>query len=167
MIPSTLYCQLVSKTGSSCKRQTQHRFPLPARHTISQIAPHRAFRHSNSDGCRALRRKREKEHDKSAVHLLFIWFDFLRPIQQSFSYIGTDLPWLNQYEARINVSFSRTQCSDACEARTSGPSVLSQALYHWATVLRPYQSLYNTPCYNMDLDVGQVVVTMFLQRNYR
>ena len=27
------------------------------------------------------------------------------------------------------------QCSDAGEARTRGPSVLSQALYHWATAL--------------------------------
>ena len=27
------------------------------------------------------------------------------------------------------------QRSDACEAQTMGPSVSSQALYHWATVL--------------------------------
>ena len=33
------------------------------------------------------------------------------------------------------MSCSRTQCSDAGEAWTSGPSDLSQALYHWATVL--------------------------------
>ena len=31
------------------------------------------------------------------------------------------------------------QHSDAGETRTRGPSVLSQALYHWATAL-PYQS---------------------------
>ena len=31
------------------------------------------------------------------------------------------------------------QSSDAGEARTSGPSVLSQALYHWATAL-PWKS---------------------------
>ena len=29
------------------------------------------------------------------------------------------------------------QCSDAGEARTRGPSVSSQALYHWATALPP------------------------------
>ena len=29
----------------------------------------------------------------------------------------------------------RTQRSDACEARTRGPSVSSQALFHWATAL--------------------------------
>ena len=37
------------------------------------------------------------------------------------------------------------QRSDACEARTGGPSVSSQALYHWATGL-PYTyilSLFN------------------------
>ena len=31
-----------------------------------------------------------------------------------------------------------TQRSDAGEARTRGPSVSSQALYHWATVLPPF-----------------------------
>ena len=46
-----------------------------------------------------------------------------------------DLPGLNQYQARINVSCSRTQHSDAGEARTRSPSVSIQALYHWATVL--------------------------------
>ena len=35
-----------------------------------------------------------------------IWF--LTSHQQSFSYIGTGLPGLNQYQARINVSCSRT-----------------------------------------------------------
>ena len=57
------------------------------------------------------------------------------PQQQSFCYVRTDLPGLNQYYARINVSCSRTQFSDVGEARTHGPSVLSQALYHTATAL--------------------------------
>ena len=55
--------------------------------------------------------------------------------QQSFSFVGTGLPGLNQYYARINVSCSRTQHSNAGEARTYGPSVWSQALYHCATAL--------------------------------
>ena len=38
--------------------------------------------------------------------------------------------------ARINVSCTRAQRNDAGEARTRGPSVSSQALYHWATALR-------------------------------
>ena len=50
------------------------------------------------------------------------------------------LPELNQYLARINVSCSRTQHSDAGDARTHGPSVKSQALYHWATAF-PYHSI--------------------------
>ena len=33
------------------------------------------------------------------------------------------------------MSCSRTQRSDTGEAQTRGPSVSSQALYHWATVL--------------------------------
>ena len=66
---------------------------------------------------------------------LFVWFDSLCRSQQFFSYVGTGLPGLNQYWARINESWSRTQCSNAGEARIRNPSVLSQALYHWATAL--------------------------------
>ena len=65
----------------------------------------------------------------------FFLFDLILYNQQSFSYVGTGLPGLNQCWARINVSCSRTQPIDACEARTSGISVSSQALYHWATGL--------------------------------
>ena len=34
------------------------------------------------------------------------------------------------------------QCSDADEARTRGPSVSSQALYHWATTLPDHQYMH-------------------------
>ena len=71
-----------------------------------------------------------------------VWFDSLHPSQQFFSYIRTGLPVLNQYQTRINVSCSRTQCSDAGEAQTSNPSVLSQAPYHWATSLFQKQCQY-------------------------
>ena len=37
------------------------------------------------------------------------WFDSLCPHQQSFSYVGTGHPGLNQYKVRINMSCSRTQ----------------------------------------------------------
>ena len=40
---------------------------------------------------------------------------------KSFSYVGTGLPGLNQYYARINVPCSRTQCNDAGAAQTFGP----------------------------------------------
>ena len=40
------------------------------------------------------------------------------------------------------MSCSRKQHSDACEAPTHGPSVSSQALYHWATAL-PYKRFFN------------------------
>ena len=68
---------------------------------------------------------------------LFVWFDSLHPSPQIFSYVGTGLPGLNQYQARINLSCSKTQHSDAGEARTSNLSVSSQALYYWATALPP------------------------------
>ena len=57
-------------------------------------------------------------------------FDSLCPDQQSLSYVGTGIPVLNQYKVRVNVFCSRTQCSDAREARIRGPSVSCQALYH-------------------------------------
>ena len=56
---------------------------------------------------------------------LFCLFDSLRPSQQSFSYVGTGLPGLNQYYARINVTCSMTRRSDAGEARNRGPLVSS------------------------------------------
>ena len=55
---------------------------------------------------------------------------FFTSHQQSCSYVGTGLPVLNQYLVRINVSCSRTQRSDAGEARIRRPSVSSQALYN-------------------------------------
>ena len=42
------------------------------------------------------------------------------------------------------------QCSDAGEARTRGPSVSSQALYHWAIALPSF-------LYYMDLDATKHV----------
>ena len=46
---------------------------------------------------------------------LFVLFDSLHPSQHFFSYVLTGLPGLNQYQARNDVSCSRTQRSDACE----------------------------------------------------
>ena len=64
------------------------------------------------------------EHMTLGQHCEGDLFDLiLTSHQQSFNYVGTGLPGLNRYEAMINVSCSRTQRSDACEARTRGPSV--------------------------------------------
>ena len=76
-----------------------------------------------------------QQSDCLQIHPYFVCLIFLHSSQKFFSYVGTGLPGLNQYLARINVSFSKTRHSDAGEARTHGPSVSSQALYHWATVL--------------------------------
>ena len=65
--------------------------------------------------------------------LFLIWF--FTSHQQSFSYVGTGLPGLNQYYARINVSCSRTTTQWCRWGTTRDPSVSSQALYHWATAL--------------------------------
>ena len=72
-----------------------------------------------------------------SIWMNFVRFDSLRPSQQIMSVRG--LPglkrWLNQYQAGINVSCSRTQGSGAGEARTCNPLVSGQALYNWATAL--------------------------------
>ena len=54
---------------------------------------------------------------------------FFMSHQQSFSYIGTGLPGLNQFKAGINVLAQGPQRSDDGEARTWGLLVSSQA-YH-------------------------------------
>ena len=57
--------------------------------------------------------------------------------QQSFSYKGMGLPGLNQYICtKLGLIFLLKDTTQWCsEAWTCGPSVSSQALYHWATVL--------------------------------
>ena len=63
-------------------------------------------------------------HSQARGHMIncfFVWFDSLRPSQQFFSYVVMGLLGLNKYEARINVSCSRTQRSDASEAGTHNP----------------------------------------------
>ena len=49
------------------------------------------------------------------------------------SYVRTCLPRLNQYQVRINASFSKTQRSYVGEARTRNFSISRQALYHCAS----------------------------------
>ena len=44
--------------------------------------------------------------------------------------------------AMTNVSCSRTQCSESGEARTHIPSILRQALYHWATHCAPTLTIW-------------------------
>ena len=77
--------------------------------------------------------------DKSLKHLksndLFLFdFNSLRPINNLSVIKGrVFLGWTSTKLGLMTCS--RTQRSDAGEARTRGPSVSSQALYHWATVL--------------------------------
>ena len=61
------------------------------------------------------------EEESILMCLCFVWFESLRPSQQFFSYVGTGLPRLNPYLARINVSYSRTQCSIAGEIKPATP----------------------------------------------
>ena len=70
-------------------------------------------------------------NNQSLEFFLFCFlFDSLRPINNLSVIKGRVFLGFNQYKARINVSSSRTLRSAAGEARTRGPSVSSQALYH-------------------------------------
>ena len=71
---------------------------------------------------------------KHSTVFRYIWFFMSH--QQSFRYIGTVLPGLNQYKARINVSCSRTTTQWRRWGLNPQPFGL-ESLYHWATAL-PY-----------------------------
>ena len=66
---------------------------------------------------------------------LFVWFETLRPInnlsvKQGWVFLG----WTSTKLGKMCLA-QGPQHSVAGEARTHGPSVSSQALYHWATAL--------------------------------
>ena len=66
---------------------------------------------------------------------LFVWFDFLRPINNlSVKQGQVFLGWTSTKLGYMCLA-QGPQRSDAREARTRGPSVSSQALYHSATAL--------------------------------
>ena len=64
-----------------------------------------------------------------------IWF--FTSHQQALSFVGTGLPGLTSTKLGLMLD-TRTQHSDAGEAWTCGPTVSSQALYHWGTALPQY-----------------------------
>ena len=66
---------------------------------------------------------------------------FFTTHQQTFSYKGTGLPGLNPYLARINVSCSRTQCSDLVRLKPAAPR---SRVKHSTT--EPLPSLYYVCC---------------------
>ena len=69
-------------------------------------------------------------------HAQTVLFDLILYVQSTIFHLCKDgSSWAEPVLARMNVSCSRTQRSDAGEAWTRGPSVSSQALYHWATAL--------------------------------
>ena len=68
-------------------------------------------------------------HQLLSILNLLVWFDFLHPIQQFFSHIGTVFLALTG-TTEDKVSCSRTQPSATGKARALNPSILSQALYH-------------------------------------
>ena len=72
----------------------------------------------------------------SRSRFLQILFDLILYVPSTIFQLCRDgSPGLNQYLARINVSCPRTKHSDASEVWARSPSFLSQAPYHWTTVL--------------------------------
>ena len=68
------------------------------------------------------------------LDILFVWFDLILYIPSTIFQLCRDRSsWVEPVlSLMMNVSCSRTQHSDPGEARAHGPSVSSQALYHWA-----------------------------------
>ena len=62
-------------------------------------------------------------------------FDSLRPTNNLSVIKGRVFLGWTSTKLRLMCLAHGPQCSDACEARTRGPSVSSQALCHWATAL--------------------------------
>ena len=80
--------------------------------------------------------------EQTKLHVCFRLIRFLSSYQQSFSYVGTRLPGLNQYYARINVSSSRTQRSDAELVYMLGLKVIvatAKVIYFIAIILPFYR----------------------------
>ena len=69
----------------------------------------------------------------SSTHYDFVWFDSLRRIN-NLSIINGQV-FLGWTSTKLGLMFLLKDTSDAGEARTWGPTVSSQALYHWATAL--------------------------------
>ena len=71
------------------------------------------------------------------IYVCFAWFDSLCPINNISVLKGqVSLGWTSTKLGLMFLLKDKTQWrSDAGEARTRGPSVASQALYHWATAL--------------------------------
>ena len=80
-----------------------------------------------------------KQHDLGLDTVFFsILFDLILYITVNNISVTSGqvfLGWTSSKLGLDNVSCSKTQRSDASDARTHGPSVSSQALYHWATAL--------------------------------
>ena len=83
-------------------------------------------------------------HVKCCVIICLIWFFTSR--QQSFNELCSDgSSWIEPVLSYDYMSCSRTQRTDAFEARNRGPLVSSKALYHWATSLLKCSVALNTP----------------------
>ena len=92
------------------------------------------------------------------AELVFVWFDSLRPSQQFFSYVGkVFLGWTST--KRGLMCLAQFFKLNASEAQTRNTSVLSQALYHWATGLDPFAELEKVWIYT----VFQVYAGVVLQ----
>ena len=70
--------------------------------------------------------------------------------------------WVEPVLSKINVSCSRTQRSDACEARTGNTTALSEALFNWATALPNVDKIW-TPALlsSCQIDKAQIDYLMF------
>ena len=89
------------------------------------------------------------------LSICFVWFDFLRPINNlSVKQGRVFLGWTSTKQGKMCLAQGPKR-SHVGEAWTRGPSVSSQALYHWATAL-PYQFVLKILTWNKILTEWQI-----------
>ena len=82
----------------------------------------------------------------------FVWFDSLHPtnnlsVKQGRVFLG----WTSTKLGLMCLA-QGPQRSDPSEAQTCGPSVSSQALYHWATALPPmYEGIFSNIAHQIQI----------------
>ena len=96
----------------------------------------------------------------SYMFCLFVWFDSLRTINNlSVKQGPVFLGWTSTKLGYMCLA-QRPQRGDPGEAQTRGPSVSSQALYHWPTALHLVISMYSKTCLKGHSKIYKTMVLM-------
>ena len=88
------------------------------------------------------------------LYILFVWFDSLRPINNLSVIKGR--VFLGWTSTKLGFVLLKDTTQWRREAQTRGLSVLSQALYHWATALQSIEYYISLNFIISDIDLFQL-----------